>query len=628
MANGSRANHHVGSVTLLTVVIVVAVFYFAREVFIPLALALLLAFLLAPLVIFLRHWHLGRVPSALIVVVLFFAAIGFLGTIMASQLSDLGRKLPEYQQNVHQKLERLRASGGGYLNRVSRLVHNLNEELTPNPGPGPEHRPGEVKPVPVEVRSSPFSPVQIVQKILGSVVSAGVTAGIVIVFVIFMLIEREDLRDRLIRLGGSQRVGLTTKVLADAASRVSRYLLAQLVVNVVYGALAGVGLWLLKVPNPLLWGITAALFRYIPYLGIWIAAVMPALVAFAVEPQWIRGPLVFALYFGIDLFMYNFVEPLLYGSSTGVSPLAILLGAVFWTWLWGPVGLLLATPLTVCVVVIGRHVPQVEFLSILLSDEPVLAPETRFYQRMLARDLEEATQVAEEFLKGKSLEELYDRLIVPALSLAEEDRHRGKLDERHQQFIFETTRMLVDDLAERADDLVGGSGGTKVLRAAPPKADGEPAAQEAEVVCIPARDEADEIAAQMLVQLLNKQGIGAKALRVASMASECLEEVQRHRPRIACISAVPPFGYTHARYLCRRLRDQFADMKVVAGILTERDAAELKQRQPPILADQLASSLKQEVREVLALAPEVGVPSTVTEEFKEPADKPINPKLP
>jgi predicted PurR-regulated permease PerM len=320
VANGNRPNPRAASTTLLTVLIVVAVLYFAREVLIPLALATLLAFLLAPLVTRLRHWGLGRVPSALVVVLLFFAVLGVIGTVMTTQLADLGHKLPEYQQNVHKKLETLRASGGGYVQRATALLHDLSQELTPKPSEPAKGQPGEVRPVPVEVRPSPFSPVRAVQTILGSVVSILVTAGIVIVFVIFMLIEQDDLRDRLIRLAGAGRIGMTTKVLADAASRVSRYLLAQLVVNIAYGVLAGIGLHFLRVPNPLLWGMLAALFRYIPYLGIWIAAIMPALVAFAVEPEWARAPLVFALYFGIDLFMYNFAEPLLYGSSPSFGP--------------------------------------------------------------------------------------------------------------------------------------------------------------------------------------------------------------------------------------------------------------------------------------------------------------------
>jgi hypothetical protein len=412
------------------------------------------------------------------------------------------------------------------------------------------------------------------------------------------------LRDRLIRLIGAGQVNIATQALDDASARVSRYLLAQLVVNIAYGIIAGAGLYFLRVPDPLLWGIVAALLRYIPYLGIWIAALMPAAMAFAVEPGWIKVPTIFGLYFGIDLLVYNLVEPFLYGTSTGVSPFAILLAAVFWTWLWGPVGLLLATPLTVCLVVIGRYVPSLEFLSVMLSDEPVLKAETRFYQRMLAMDLEEATHIAEEFLKGKSLEALADEVIVPALTLAERDRHRGKLDEAHEEFLFQNTRLLAEDMAERADDVIEGNNSPRSRNGPRESAchiNGD-AVSEATVLCIPARDEADEIAALMLAQLLNKRGVKARALSAHSLAGECLQEVDRDQTRLACIIAVPPLGYTHARYLCRRLRSQFPTLKLVAAILTGRDVEEIKNRKPAIPADELATSLKQAFTAICSLA--------------------------
>jgi predicted PurR-regulated permease PerM len=607
VADGNRQGSIGSNATLLTVVLVIAGLYFARVVFMPLALALLLTFLLAPLVIRLRHWGVGRVLSVLVVVLLSFSILAVIGGIMTAQATDLAHKLPEYRHNVREKLDSLRASGGGLINRATRIAHSFTRELTPAPAPSsPRDQPAEEKPVPVEIRKAPFAPMEIIQKVLGSVLNIAVMAGIVIVFVIFMLIQREDLRDRFIRLLGAARVNDTTEALDDAAGRLSRYLLVQLLINAGFGLLAGTGLYFIGVPNPILWGMLAALLRYVPYLGIWVAAIMPALVAFAVEPGWIRLPIVFGLYFGIDLMMYNFVEPLLYGTSTGVSPMGILVAAVFWTWLWGPVGLLLATPLTVCLVVLGRYVPKLEFLSVILSDEPVLKPETRFYQRMLAMDLEEATQVAEEFIKGKSLEEFYDLVAIPALRMAEEERHRDRLDETRQDFIFQNTRFVIEDMAERADELVAGNHSTK------PKTNGKNATQpkndsanaEPGIICIPARDEADEIAALMMAQLLNKRGITPKILSADSLVSEYLEEVGHGQTRIACVVAVPPFGYTHARYLCRRLRDQFAEIKLVGAILTEGDIEQLRKRKPAIPADELAPSLRQALAAVLSFVPE------------------------
>jgi hypothetical protein len=420
-----------------------------------------------------------------------------------------------------------------------------------------------------------------------------------------MLIQKEDLRDRLIRLIGAGRVNVTTQALDDAAQRLSHYLLAQAGINIAFGILAGMVLYFIGVPNPLLWGLCAALLRYIPYLGIWVAACLPAMMAFAVEPGWVKVPIIFGTYLGIDLLMYNFAEPFLYGNTTGISPIAILVAAVFWTWLWGPVGLFLATPLTVCVVVIGRYVPSMEFLSILLGDEPVLKPETRFYQRMLAMNLDEATELAEDYLKGKSLEQLDDCVIIPALSLAEEDRHRGRLDEEREQFLFQNTRLLVEDITERADNLIAGNSSTRKQNDTERESQSMASNEYPSVLCIPARDEADEIAALMLEQLLGKRGIRAKVLSCAGLLGECIQKVEEEKPGVVCVAAVPPFGYVHARYLCRRLRNRFPDLKVVAAILTEGDVNELKKRQPAVPADEIGSSLAQALAAILSLLPTV-----------------------
>jgi hypothetical protein len=485
------------------------------------------------------------------------------------------------------------------------VAHNLGQDLQP-PAPR-QNTPGEDKPVPVEIRKGPFAPLDMVQSVLGSVLNGVLMALIVIVFVLFMLIQREDLRDRLIRLVGAGQVQVTTQALDEAAQRLSRYLLAQLAVNVSFGTLAGAGLYFIGVPDPLLWGLVAMLLRYIPYLGIWVAAALPALLAFAVDPGWVKVPIIFGLYAGIDLVMYNFVEPYLYGSSTGLSPLAILLTAVFWTWLWGPVGLLLATPLTVCMAVIGRYVPSMEFLRVLLTDEPVLRPHTRFYQRLLAESLEEATELAEEFLKGKSLEELGDTVIIPALSLFEEDRHQGHLDPAKQQSICQNLKMLIEDVAERSEELIADSKEKKhdneVSGTAEISKPSNGEQQDTAVVCVPARDEADEIAALLLDQILRKRAVPARVFSCAALAGECIEELKQTHAKIACVAVVPPFGYLNARYMSRRLRAEFPDLKIIAAVLTERPADELKQRRPTIAADELATTLKEAVTAIVSYLP-------------------------
>jgi hypothetical protein len=390
--------------------------------------------------------------------------------------------------------------------------------------------------------------------------------------------------------------------LDEAGQRVSRYLLAQLVVNVAFGIPAGIALYFLGVPNPILWGVLAALFRYIPYLGIWIAAIMPAAVIFAIDPGWAKPMAVFGIYIGIDLLMYNFVEPLVYGNTTGLTPLAILVAAIFWAWLWGPVGLLLATPLTVCLAVLGRYVPSLRFLGVLLSDEEVLTPEKRFYQRLLAGDVEEAAEVAEEFLKGKSLEELYDAVIVPALALAAEDCLANRLDEEQQESVFHNARLLVEDIAPRAPEIIAGENGSKNRLNGKTKGPESDSGQEPRVLSLPAHGEADEIVALMLAQLLNARGIRTKSVSAEALSSERLEEANRARIEVVCVSTVVSDGFLHARYLCKRLHEQYPELRIVAAMVAQGEARDLRKRELSTSANEIATSLSEAATQIQSLA--------------------------
>ncbi len=587
---------------LLSVIVVVAVLYFARDVFIPLALAVLFAFLLGPLVMRLRHWGVWRMPAVLIVVALAFVAIAGVTDLMVVQLTELGRKMPEYEQNLHKKAQSVRDSSSGFIGHFSRVMHDFSTELNPTTSTN-QPMASSQKPVPVEIQHSGGTPLELVPRVLGSVVGLLLTVVIVTVFVIFMLLQQEDLRNRVIRLAGARQLNATTKALDEAGERVSRYLVAQLLVNIAFGIPAGIALYFLGVPNPILWGMLAALFRYIPYLGIWIAALMPAAVLFAVDPGWIKPFSVFGIYFCIDLIMYNLVEPLVYRNSTGMTPLAILVAAVFWTWLWGPVGLLLATPLTVCIAVLGRYVPSLRFLGVLLSDEPVLTPDKRFYQRLLAMDIDEAGQIAEEFLKDKTLVELYDTVIIPALGLAEGDRRAGKLDDEQEQFIYHNARLLVEDFASRARESEAETDGApKRVDETAPRPE-PPAEMELSVLSLPARTEADEIAALMLAQLLNARGISAKPMSASAFASERLEEIGREKIQLACVANVSSDGHLHTRYFCKRLRDQFPKMKIVVAMLAGAEKPESPQKEPSILADEMARTLAEAVAEISSLLP-------------------------
>lgn len=579
----------------------VAVLYFAREIFIPLALAVLFSFLLAPLVTRLRHWGLWRMASVLIVVAFSFAILAVIGALVTVQLTDLGRKMPEYQHNIHQKLQSIRDSSKGTLGRITRIAHNFSEELKPSPPA--QNLPDEQKPVPVEIRQGEISPLQLAPKVLGSLFGGLITVVMVVVFVIFMLVQQEDLRDRVIRLVGWRQLNVTTKALDEAGERVSRYLVAQLLVNVAFGIPAGIALYFLGVPNPILWGVLAALLRYIPYLGIWVAATMPAAVVFAIDPGWVKPFGVFGIYAGIDLLMYNFVEPYVYGNTTGLTPLAILIAAVFWAWLWGAVGLLLAVPLTVCLAVVGRYVPSMRFLGVLLSDEEVLTPEKRFYQRLLAADVEEAAEVAEEFLKGKSLAELYDVVIVPALALAEEDSVAGRLDEDQQQFIFENARLLVEDIAPRSREIIAGEISSKHrLEEKEHGHEGFPPGG-TRVLCLPAHGPADEVAAIMLTHLLAERNLRATAVSADSLTSERLEKAGEEKVEVVCVAALVPDGFLHARYLCKRLRGQSPDLRIVAAVVVRDEARDVRKRELLGAANEMAGSLSEAVNQIQSLVP-------------------------
>ena len=375
-----------------------------------------------------------------------------------------------------------------------------------------------------------------------------------------MLIKREDLRNRLIRLGGQGQLTVMTQALDDASQRLSRYLLLQFLVNAGYGALFGVGLYFIGVPHALLWGILAALLRLVPYIGTLIATAFPVAMALAVFPGWKHALLIVALYLVLELIVANIIEPWLYGAHTGISSLAILVAAVFWSMLWGPVGLILSTPLTVCLMLFGRYVPQLSFLEIILGDEPVLSPQELFYQRLLAMDQDEARNIAEAQLQEKSLESLYETVLIPALRLAEEDRHTDAFGERTSEFISQSTRELIDDL------------GDQVVRAGLETKDAVKAAAylilgsaEPKIVCVPARDEADELVGMMLSQILRQAGYGATYLAIGTV-DDMLEQVEKGGFRIAFVSALPPFAVGQARSLCKRLRARFPELVIVIGL--------------------------------------------------------------
>lgn len=580
--------------TLAALVAGVVGLYVGREVFIPLALAMLVSFLLAPLVRRLERIGLWRVPAVLLLTGLALLVVVGVGYILAGQMVQLADRLPEYRQVIRDRVVSVQPTAGSAFGRARRNIQEISQDLATQAASQPAAPVTEplVEATPVRVVAEPSSSLQLAQLALGSLIHPLIIAGLVLVFVIFILVQREDVRDRLIRLAGEDRVDITTAVFDDAAQRISGYLLMQATINTSFGILMAAGLYLIGLPNALLWGFLAGVLRFIPYIGVWIGLLLPILLSLAVWPHGWGGPLaVVGLLIVLEAVTANVVEPLLYGSGAGISPLAVLVSAVFWGWLWGPVGLLLSTPLTVCMVVMGKYVPGLGFLSVLLGDEPVLAPPVRFYQRLLAEDLEEAQDLAETMLETHSLLKVYDTLLVPALHLAEIDRHRDRLEADRSRVIVEGIQRTIDRLIARDRELAKRPGSTQERPEVPvrPAGSDRPPIQ---VLCLPASDQADQMVGMMLAQVLTDRGVASRAVPASMLVSEMLDAVEGSGARIVCISAMPPDAMARARLLCKRLETKMPSVKVVIGLWNAvGDIARARDRLIGAGADHVATDL-------------------------------------
>ena len=539
---------------LIGFLLAVGALYWAQAVLIPVALAILLTFLLTPIVSAIQRAGLGRVPSVTVVVVLAFSVLAAAGWAIALQVTRLADDLPSYRHNYEHKISDLRSVGTGtFLSKVQSAAHEVLGEIQKEEVPA---EPGE-KPVPVVVTSP--SLVWQLPSLLGGLASA----GLVFVLVIFMLLERQELRNRLIRLIGYGRVAVTTKALDEAGSRITRYIGMQSLINSTYGLGIVIGLLVIGLPYALLWGFLAAALRFIPYVGSWIGTALPFALSLGAFPGWFEPLLVAGLFVVLELACNMLLEPLLYGRSAGVSQVALLVTIAFWTWLWGPIGLILATPMTVCLVVLSKHVPELEFIYVLMTDEPVMEPDVSLYQRLLAGDEDEATELVEDYLGEHSLEEIYDGLIIPALSYARRDHVHGKLGEGEERFVVATVRDIVDELGGRAalagkqhDDASGGD----ARPTAPENAEATPAL----VLGVAAASAADELGLGIFRQLV----AGSCCFEVGSrrmLTSEIATLVEARTPAVVCIAALPPGGLAQARYICKRLRARFPNLKLIIG---------------------------------------------------------------
>ena len=549
---GKRASPAESLATISNVALsafIVLSLYFGRELLVPLALSVLLTFMLAPLVTRLQRW-LGRVGAVLFVVAMMFAATGAVGWVLTRQAMDLANKIPSYKENIQTKLRSIQVPSQGPFSKISKTIEELKKDL---PGGSRDNTPAgtavtpskETTVTPVKIVNGKDQRLEFMQVFLAPVLGPLGTAALVLLLLIFMLLQREELRNRIIRLIGQGRISMTSRAMDDAGARVSKYLLMQIVVNVTYGIPVAIGLYFIGVPNAILWGALATVLRFIPYLGPWIAAAFPILLSLASSPGWMAPLLTIALFIVLELISNNVMEPWLYGSSTGVTPIALIVAALVWTWLWGPVGLVLATPLTVCLVVMGRHIPKLAFLSIVLSDEEALTPAEDCYQRLLRAGEHDEMELVDQYLKANPLGALFERVLMPVVISAGTDHRLGFLD------------------AEQLDSVEKGLG--EILDAVSPELPSSDD-EDSHVCCVPARAHRDQLAGDMLVRLLWQKDYPAQSAAARTPLADLIRWLKDANAEVVCISVVAPSTLIHARYLCSKLRAGFPKLKIIVGL--------------------------------------------------------------
>jgi len=602
--------------TAILAVIIVAMLYFGREIFVPIALAILLSFVLTPLVAILQRIRVPRGLAVVSVVILAFAFIFAMGSLLATQLTQLAGDLPRYQSTISEKIQYFRdtKAGRGTLERASDMLKDLGKELDKPKEASSARAPslvvnpnasGPQAPVPVEVRQPDPGALESLRTLISPLVHPLATTGIIIIFVIFILLQREDLRNRLIRLAGSNDLQRTTAALDDAAGRLSRLFLIQLIVNGAFGIVIGTGLWLIGIPSAILWGILAAVLRFVPYIGAVIGAVFPLALAVAVDPGWSMLLWTLALFLIVEPVVGHVIEPMVYGHSTGLSPVAVVASATFWTALWGPIGLVLATPLTVCLVVLGRHVERLEFLDIMFGDRPALSPPEIFYQRMLASDPAEAAEKAEQFLKERSLASYYDEVALKGLQLAQADAERGALDQDRLEKIRDAVSEFASDISEQEDrppsktaDAEASSAIESVSENAweslpvLTKEDLAPDWQgEHPVLCVAGRSLVDEAAAIMLAQLSTAHGLAARVEKPEALSTANVFRLETTGVAIVCLIYLDASGPAHMRYAVRRLRRKLPNATIILGCWVNGiDSAALETLREGAKADLVAAT--------------------------------------
>jgi predicted PurR-regulated permease PerM len=577
--------------------IVIVGLYFARPVLEPIALAVLLSLMLAPAVRWLHLRGVGRSAAVSATVLLAFVVIAGFGAAVGDEVIGFVRNLPQYEDNIATKIRSLSGvvPGASVLGRATRVFHDLGSQLEGAVGSStpPAAAQGDSAPVPVEIRQNEPALLQLLRNVIGPMLLPVAEAGLVLLFVVMILLKREDLRDRLLRLAGARDLHRTTAAMNEAAERVSKYLLMQLAVGLCYGLPVGIGLAVIGIPNAPLWGLLGVVLRFVPYIGGPLTAVVPCALAIAVAPGWGLFFWTVLLFIAAETVTANFIEPWIYGRTTGLSSVAVVVAATFWTWLWGPVGLLLATPLTVCLVVLGRYLPPLRFLDILLGNRPVLSPQETFYQRLLARDPEEATEQAEEFAREKSIEAFFDEVAIPALVLAQADSDRGVLAGHRRAVIAEGLASILDNLAE--DGLVESD-----------EAEGEGP----RIACLAARNELDLAAAWLLQHLLRLRGYRAVVFSPDALSTFNIDRLPLCGAGVVCLSMVSTTSPARARYLVRRIRRRARRARLIIGLWgPERADFHVADAIVATAADGVVTSLAAAIAEIEAALAESHIPA-------------------
>ena len=611
---------------LLLIGIIILVLYFASTLLIPLSFAVVLNFLLSPAVSLLEKWRLRRGAAILLVILVFFSGAAGVSWVVARQLVHVVETLPDYRMNIEDRFNQLHTPLGGAAGKAVSSLEEMGLELSSgsNPvaiaaqqnlaerkaasrrgrrpavqEPSAAPAPTTANPMPVQVVQPPETAAAYLRDLMFPVLRPIGMAAIVMVFTIYILIHRDELRNRMLMLAGIGHLNLMSKALKDAAERISRYLVMQFLVNGCFGLLFGLGLFAIGVPDATLFGAIAALLRIVPYAGTIVIGVLPLIFSIAISPSWKQPLEVIGVFLVIEVVTAYVVEPWLYGSKTGVGSLALLASAIFWSTLWGWPGLMLSTPLTVCLIVMGRYVPQMGFLHVLLGDDAELAPEVRFYERLLAMDQPEVRLIAEKFIEGRPLVELYDCLLLPALALAKQDRQKGGLDDARGQFVYLSSGELLAEFSEYKDPPTAVENATAVR--VPEATSRRAHDRRFPVVCLAASEEADELSATMLAQLLEQTGFDTLLLPLAAVTSEILTRLGEDRETVICISALPPFAFTAARNLGLRVRQHLPNNRLMIGLWRyEQDPETTLNRFGAVRPTAIATSLAAAVAQISA----------------------------